>query len=87
MKTCTRCGASKLLSEFNRNARSRDGRRSACRTCQRDADRAYVRQPAVRRRRVETSRQWNASLAEGDERLERKRARARARRAKKAMQA
>lgn len=33
MKTCTKCGESKPLSEFNKNSRTRDGLRSWCRAC------------------------------------------------------
>lgn len=38
-KTCHRCGATKPVGDFNRNKRSRDGRQTYCRDCQR----AYIR--------------------------------------------
>lgn len=35
MKTCTKCGAEKPRSEFNRNSRIKSGLRSECKACQR----------------------------------------------------
>jgi len=35
MKVCYRCKASKSESEFNKSAKSRDGRQAYCRACQR----------------------------------------------------
>lgn len=41
-KTCTRCGASKPLSEFYKWKRSKDGLTAACKECIRAARREYV---------------------------------------------
>jgi 5-methylcytosine-specific restriction endonuclease McrA len=41
MKPCARCGIPKPLSEFNRSAKSKDGRRSQCKDCQRAYQRQY----------------------------------------------
>ncbi len=41
MKTCTKCGESKELSEFNKYSRSKDGHKSECRECQKIAGILY----------------------------------------------
>jgi len=41
VKTCRRCGEKKPLDDFNRHARTLDGRQSYCRTCNRDYIRAW----------------------------------------------
>jgi hypothetical protein len=40
-KRCSRCSASKLLIEFNKKVRSKDGHRPECRTCQRRDSQAH----------------------------------------------
>lgn len=46
MKTCTRCGESKPLVEFHRDARRRDGRRLTCKACRvAESRREYVANP------------------------------------------
>lgn len=40
-KTCTVCGIVKSLEKFNRDASTSDGRRTWCKLCSRDKDRAY----------------------------------------------
>lgn len=37
MKTCTKCGESKSVTEFGRDIRKRDGKKSACRCCEKVA--------------------------------------------------
>jgi excisionase family DNA binding protein len=39
-KTCSRCGALKAPADYGPDRRALDGRRSACRTCESDADAA-----------------------------------------------
>lgn len=40
-KTCTKCGETKPLDEFHKDARKRDGRRSYCKHCVAERDRRY----------------------------------------------
>lgn len=61
LKRCSRCRQQKPLDDFNRNARSRDGRFSYCRDCHRDyeheraSSRGVVR---VRRRERVPGKKW-----------------------------
>lgn len=71
MKVCSRCGHEKALSEYNRNSHCPDGRRSECRECQREGDRGYVADPAVRERRRKAAADWWAD--HGHERNARRR--------------
>lgn len=41
MKTCTRCGETKPVTEFSKKATGRDGLRSHCKTCVRTTSAAY----------------------------------------------
>jgi hypothetical protein len=41
VKRCTKCGVTKSLDGFNRDARHRDGRRSECRDCDNTRSRVY----------------------------------------------
>ena len=40
MKTCTKCGETKALTEFHKDKRARLGRRSACKNCIKASDKA-----------------------------------------------
>lgn len=52
MKRCPRCGLTKALTEFHRNARRSDGHQSYCKSCRAQIDHArYVRQRAAGTRR------------------------------------
>ncbi|MBW2086696.1 MAG: hypothetical protein JRI54_11825 [Deltaproteobacteria bacterium] len=42
-KVCTRCGEAKPLSEFHRNARSKDGLHSYCKRCNKEKAAAYLK--------------------------------------------
>ena len=42
-KTCSKCGETKPLAEFNRNAASPDGHRPNCRSCDRIRSQAYIK--------------------------------------------
>lgn len=42
-KTCTKCGETKVLADFNRHGISKDGRRPDCRECQRARLRRYIK--------------------------------------------
>ena len=50
MKTCSRCGQEKALSEFRKDSRSRDGRRSECKACSYKYDKNYAGTEAGRAR-------------------------------------
>ena len=41
MKTCTQCGVSKPLTNYNRDAQARDRRKAACQDCDRQRNRDY----------------------------------------------
>lgn len=41
MKTCTKCGSTKSLSDFNTDRRSPDGRTYQCRACRAESQRRY----------------------------------------------
>ena len=41
MRTCTKCGETKPLSDFNKSVKGKDGYRERCRTCQNEENRAY----------------------------------------------
>ena len=41
MKTCTKCGETKELAEFHRDAKKHDGRRARCKTCLCEYKRQY----------------------------------------------
>lgn len=60
MKRCSRCRLVQSLDEFNRNPRSKDGRHSYCRACQK----AHYRENAVRHkanvRRISKARRQQA---------------------------
>lgn len=43
LKCCSKCGECKPLSDFNRKATTRDGRRASCRICQGIDNRAYAK--------------------------------------------
>lgn len=43
-KTCSKCSETKPLTDFNRRQRAKDGRRSDCRECQRQLNRAIARE-------------------------------------------
>ena len=40
-KRCTKCGQRKLLEEFNRSKKHKDGRRTECRECQKDYNKQW----------------------------------------------
>ena len=42
MKTCTKCGETKPVSEFNKRAKSRDGLRYHCRSCDKAMNTAWA---------------------------------------------
>jgi hypothetical protein len=46
MKTCTKCGESKPLTEFGNLARNKDGKRATCKACKKITDTAYKNTPA-----------------------------------------
>lgn len=59
-KTCRPCGETKPLDGFNRHRRSRDGRASHCRDCQRQRKVQYRSQQHVRERERRYTEQWRA---------------------------
>jgi hypothetical protein len=52
-KTCNKCGETKPATDFHRDAKGRDGRRTTCATC--DSNRQ-----AVRRKPTPRAREWAA---------------------------
>lgn len=61
-KTCIRCGKTKPLDEFNRARKAKDGRRSECRKCDREARQAYY--VANRTERKAAARAYRAANKE-----------------------
>ncbi|MFN8194211.1 MAG: hypothetical protein U0R80_08000 [Nocardioidaceae bacterium] len=60
MKTCTKCGEAKPLTEFYANAGARDGRRNDCKACVlEDRRKAYAERPAMRARSRAQRRAWH----------------------------
>jgi ferredoxin len=57
-KVCTRCLQALPLEAFNRNRRTRDGRRSRCRSCTRDLDASYIADPVISEKRRGYARSW-----------------------------
>ena len=68
MKRCTRCGDTKDVSEFYRDASRSDGLSPQCKACCRVHQRAYrqrvQRDPSKRERRNEATRQWRETNRE-----------------------
>lgn len=48
MKTCTKCGEEKPLTDYSRDKSKRDGLRAQCKACRKAYDAAYVRKNAAR---------------------------------------
>ena len=44
-KTCTKCGQTKFLTDFNKRASSKDGYRCSCRGCDKNTRAIYKRKP------------------------------------------
>lgn len=59
MKTCSKCGETKSLTEFNRHRRARDGRQVACRACQVEDHREWKRSEVGRASTAIQRRRWN----------------------------
>lgn len=57
-KQCTKCGAVKPVTGFNRNKRSRDGLESRCKSCARAVARKWVADNPERHR--QNARNWKA---------------------------
>lgn len=62
MKTCTKCGVSKPLFEFNRNKSLKDGLQSSCKVCKAIYNRSWGQ--ANKERRVESSLKWRKANPE-----------------------
>ena len=62
MKTCTKCGETKSLSEFGKNAGGRDGLRSKCKACCNIVSAAWFAKN--RDQRNATSAKWQAANQE-----------------------
>lgn len=69
MKTCTKCGETKPLDDFNRNRSTADGRQAWCRECMAEDKRRY--RDANRDKELERQRRWRDANRDKD--LERKR--------------
>jgi hypothetical protein len=52
MKTCTKCGETKVLVDFPPLKRSGDGRRSSCRVCTNAAHREYLTRPDAKAKKA-----------------------------------
>jgi 5-methylcytosine-specific restriction endonuclease McrA len=50
MKQCTKCGIAKLLSDFYKDARRKDGVRSSCKLCSAEIERRYKKENRARYR-------------------------------------
>lgn len=64
MKTCTKCGIEKPLSEFHNSARAKDGKFSACKACRNGASReaaAKLDQSALYKKRMEEKGEQRAN--------------------------
>jgi len=59
VKRCTKCGVEKLLSDFGKNARRKDGMQTWCRICNNALSRAWSAANLDRKR--ESSRAWVAA--------------------------
>lgn len=57
MKTCTKCGETKPLTEFNRQAGTKDGFKYICRACHKAQHRQYSATNSIKE--VERVRTWN----------------------------
>jgi hypothetical protein len=63
LKTCSGCGASKPLDEFDRAPNSKDGRTSRCKQCRAEVGRIYRKRRAAAERMAEE--RGNELLARG----------------------
>lgn len=61
-KACCTCGTIKPFEDFNRHARSKDGRQPTCRECQRSKRVGWYE--ANREREIAKSREWNLANPE-----------------------
>lgn len=61
-KTCTRCGQTKALEEFNRNRQEKNGRHAYCKACQREYNARYRAENRERQR--EYAARWRAENRE-----------------------
>lgn len=52
VKTCTRCGETKPLTEFNARSRAKDKRRSDCRACSRESNAEWYHRNRERARKT-----------------------------------
>ena len=85
-RTCTKCGETKPLDRFGRHAQGKFGRRSICKICVSDRNRAYHQTPrgreVIERSRArfvatERGKQWRRDKAQRHRRHNPKRAKAR----------
>jgi hypothetical protein len=53
LKTCSGCGQSKALEEFDRSPNSKDGRTSRCKQCRAEVGRIYRKRRAAAERIAE----------------------------------
>ena len=64
-KLCTKCRYKKILSEFNRNAKAKDGLQHWCRSCQREYNATPERRAAIKKsgaaNRAEVERRYRRS--------------------------
>ncbi|MFJ4727183.1 HNH endonuclease [Streptomyces diastaticus] len=63
-KTCTKCGETKALEEFGKQATGRLGRRARCKPCMAAAERERYTDPAAKATSRERNRRWCEANAE-----------------------
>ena len=65
MKTCTKCGETKPLSEFSKNAQHKDGHQSQCRVCASARRKELLRSnPERKERELKRIEAWKATHPE-----------------------
>ena len=58
-KICTKCGQTKLLTEFYRHRDTKDGRNSYCKICQNFIVKTYMQTPVGREARKRSNKKYN----------------------------
>lgn len=58
MKTCTKCGEAKPLTEYHRKKARRDGRQARCKTCLLAQQAAYAARTEIKARRAEYNAEY-----------------------------